>query len=181
MKIKTGLFIWLVPSERRNGTHNKELENLRKRLYYRVRYTEHCVHVDDSVYLITDESQIPTLQAVAKEFKEEYERLGYKAFIDVVEYERSEKDLAEMLEMSFMTLLSQRIQDFEKAYKEGRTVSPLTLKKSNDDIYWIKGDCGRFNVNTDKLQSFIEILEEKIADHEQIIGRSTKAMKWEVA
>jgi len=172
MKVKTGLFVWLVPSERRNGTHNKELENLRKRLYYRVRYTEHCIHVDDSVYLITDESQIPRLQDVAREFKEEYERLGYKAFIDVVEYERSQKDLAEMLEMSFMTLLR---------YKEGRTVSPLTLKKSNEDIYWIKNDCRRFNVNTDKLQSFIEILEEKIAEHEQRIGRSTKAMKWEVA
>lgn len=180
MKINTALFIWLVPSEQRNGcSKSLELYNIRHRLWYQIRYIHRCAPIDHSVYLITDSKQIPQLQKLAEEYKAEYEKLGYKAMIDVVEYERKIEDLSAMLEVSFMQILSARIQNFEKAENEGKTVSKPTVKKSQDDIGWIKTDCQKFKIKSDRIEAFIDILSEKIAEHNQKLGKSQTTVEWQ--
>lgn len=179
MKINTALFIWLVPSENRNGAKSVELYNIRHRLWYQVRYVYRCAPIDHSVYLITDASKIPKMQELALQYKAEYEKLGYRAMIDVVEYERNFEDLAAMLEIAFMQILSARIQNFEKAESEGKTVSKTTIRKTQDDIAWIKTDCQKFNIKSDRIEAFIDILSEKIAEHNAKLGKSQTTVEWE--
>jgi hypothetical protein len=178
MKINTALFIWLVPSETRNGAKNQDLYNIRHKLWYQIRYVHRCAPIDHSVYLITDSKQIPQLRQLAQEFKAEYEQLGFKAMIDVVEYERNIEDLSAMLEMAFMQILAQRIQSFDKAKEEGKTVSRSTIKKAQEDIAWIKSDCQKFNINSDRINAFLDILSEKINEHSKRLGKSQTTVEW---
>jgi len=182
-KIRTALFMWDLPTEQRGGAPEdtrRRLEALRKSLWRTIRYKYGCFPYNESAYIIMDVMHISSLEDVVDHYKSEYKELGYQAKIDIVQYEYGSADLSALLEISFMTTLSKQIQVYEVAEADGKSVSPSTIRTSQTDIQWIKKGCNDYNIKSERVDNYIDILNEKILDHKKKVGKSTKAMKWTV-
>lgn len=187
VKVSTGLIFWLVPSENRaDGKDQAQaLYNLRHSLWHKCRYIHRLVPLDNSVYLIQDPSKMQSVKEMAAEFLKKYEVLGFRAIIDIAEYEREQQDLKQMLEIAFMQVLSSKVSAFEQAEGKGKTVAKNTVRKSEADIAWVQDDLKKFEIKSDRIQAFIEILQEKIKAHLERLqaadSETTVTTEWTVS
>ena len=181
---KIGMVMWDLPTENRTNAPNevkKKFKALRKKLWRLVRHRYRCFPYNDSVYIILRMDNMQDMRYVLGQLKMEYQDIGYEANIDIITCDYDSVALKEVLEKTFIKTLSGLIKGYENANADGKIVSGM-IKTSNKFITSIRGGCSNYNVNSERVFAYIDILNEKILEHNIRISKKAKTkVKWTVA